>query len=78
MKHLDYQEHITFCAGILILIGLILRYWIGNRRFNRRGVAGMQYYKSYNVALITIIIEKLVNVIAVIMIIGGMILYLIK
>jgi hypothetical protein len=79
MKNLIYHtNHLTLYAIILFAIGLTLRYIIGKRRFNRRGMAGMQYFKSYGVALITIIIERVVNIIAVLMIMGAIILFLIK
>jgi hypothetical protein len=79
MKNLiHYTTHLTIYAIILLAVGLLLRYIIGKRRFNRRGVAGLQYFKSYGVAVITTIIEWVVNIIATLMIIGAIFLYLIK
>lgn len=79
MKSLiHHTNHLTLYAIILLTIGLLLRYIIGKRRFNRRGIAGMQYFKFYGVALVTTIIERIVNIIATLMIIGAIILYLIK
>ncbi|MEO8949926.1 MAG: molybdenum ABC transporter permease [Mucilaginibacter sp.] len=71
-------NHLTIYAIILLVIGLTLRYIISKRRFNRRGIAGMQYFKSYSVALVTTIIERIVNFIAALMIIGAIILFLIR
>jgi len=79
MKNLiHHTNHLTIYAIILLTIGLSLRYIIGKRRFNRRGIAGLQHYKSYGVALITTIVESVVNIIAALLIIGALILYLTK
>jgi hypothetical protein len=79
MKNLiHHTNHLTIYAIVLLVIGLLLRYLIGKRRFNRRGVAGLQHFKTYGAALLTITIERIVNMIATLMIIGAVILYLIK
>jgi hypothetical protein len=79
MKNLiHHTTHLTIYAIILLAIGLSLRYIIGKRRFNRRGVAGLQHFESYGVALFTTIIERVLNIIATLMIIGAIFLYLIK
>jgi len=79
MKNVTHHiNQLTVHAIILLAIGLMQRYIIGKRRFNRRGVAGMQYFKSHSVALVTIIIERVVNMIAALLIIGAIILYLLK
>lgn len=79
MKHLIHHiNHLTVYAIILLAIGLLLRYIIGKRRFNRRGIAGTQYFKSYGVALVTTIIERIINIIATLMIMGAIFLYLIR
>jgi hypothetical protein len=79
MKNLIHNiHHLTIYAVILLVTGLLLRYIIGKRRFNRRGVAGLQYFKSYGTALFTTILERVVNIIATLMIIGAVFLYLIK
>lgn len=79
MKNLiHHTNHLTIYAIILLATGLSLRYIIGKRRFNRRGVAGLQHFRSYGIAVIIMTIEKVVNIIAALMIIGAVILYLIK
>jgi len=79
MKNIiHHTNHLTIYAIILLAIGLSLRYIIGRRRFNRRGVAGLQHFKSYVVALIVMFIEKLVNIVATLIIIGAIFLYLIR
>jgi len=65
--------------GILLLfLGLFLRYAIGRRRFNRRSIAGVQGFKSYSYAIITLIIEKLVNALALLFILLAIILLIMK
>jgi len=79
MKNLiHHTNHLTIYAIMLLAIGLELRYIICKRRFNRRGIAGLQLFKSYGVALIVMFIEKLVNIVAILTIIVAIFLYLIK
>jgi len=79
MKELiTHSDRITMYAIVLVAIGLISRYFIGKRRFNRSGIAGMQYFNSYKQALITTTVEGLLNIIATLLIVAGIILYLIK
>jgi hypothetical protein len=77
-NQIHHINHLTVYAIILLVIGLLLRYIIGKRRFNRRGVAGLQQFKSYRIALFMTVIERLVNTIATLMIIVAVVLYLIK
>ncbi|MGF7072365.1 hypothetical protein [Mucilaginibacter sp. 3215] len=56
-----YPDHLTIYAIILLLIGLLLRYLIGRRRFNRRNIAGLQHFRSYSQALFITTFEKLLN-----------------
>ena len=50
MKHLP----VFFLAGIVaIIIGTIIRYSVGRRRFNRRNPFGNQQYQVYSQALVT-------------------------
>lgn len=79
MKNLIHNiNHLTIYAIILLAVGLSLRYIVGKHRFNRRGMAGMQHFKSYGVALVTSIIERVVDIIAALMIIGAIFLHLIN
>jgi len=59
------------CGLILIAIGLTIRYYIGRRRFNRRGIAGLQQYTAYGKAVITTIYERLMLTIANVCLIAG-------
>ncbi|MDB4919368.1 hypothetical protein [Mucilaginibacter sp.] len=44
------NSHLPVLDILLLLFGLYVRYIIGRRRFNRRGIAGIQGFKSYGYA----------------------------
>lgn len=63
--------------GILaVIIGLFLRYTVGKRRFYRRGPGGMQEFSSYAKAVTFTYLERLMNIIGTLLIIGGIVLFL--
>lgn len=65
-------HHHTLAIGIgLIAIGWFVRTLISRRRFNRRGIAGLQLFSSYWKWLLTTRIESLINFIAACAIIAG-------
>jgi hypothetical protein len=68
------QHHTsTFTEGIIICgIGFLLCYFVGRRRFNRRGIGGLQQYNSYGTAIITTLFEKMVNFIGIILLLIGL------
>lgn len=49
----------TVFAIMLIAIALFIRYHIGRRRFNRRGVAGLQHFRSYSHFVAVTTVEKI-------------------
>ncbi|QKJ32941.1 hypothetical protein HQ865_25375 [Mucilaginibacter mali] len=54
------QHSYTVPCGLLLLgICLFIRYRIGKRRFNRRGVAGLQQFSSYRRFILTTTIEQI-------------------
>lgn len=61
---------------ILFGLGVVICWVIGIRRFNRRGVGGLQHYNSYAQALITITIERIVKLMGIAAIIIGAILFI--
>ena len=63
---------------LLLLFGLLVRYIIRRRRFNRRSMAGVQGFKSYTIAVLTMTIEKLANILATLCILLAIILFLLK
>jgi len=72
------HNHITLHACILLGLGLIIRYWIGRRRFNRRGIAGLQLFSSYEKWWLTTRIEALFNFLALLAILAGAFLLIFK
>jgi hypothetical protein len=72
------HNHITLHACILLGLGLIIRYWIGRRRFNRRGIAGLQLFTSYEKWWLVTRIESLINLLALVAIVAGLFLLIFK
>lgn len=62
------------CGLILLVIGLFIRYQIGKRRFNRRGMAGLQQFSSYGRAVLTTLLERLILFIGNLCLLAGMLL----
>jgi hypothetical protein len=63
----------TFLTGmILIAIGLLVRYQIGRRRFNRRGIGGLQQFPTYGRFIITMVVEKVIYLIATLSLLAGL------
>ncbi|MFT3701215.1 MAG: hypothetical protein QM802_02540 [Agriterribacter sp.] len=55
----------SIIPGILmIVIGTAILYWVGKRRFMRRGVGGLQHFSSYDRALIISLIECVAKILA--------------
>ena len=75
-NHHNYT--VIILAIVLLAVGILIRYIIGKRRFNRRGVGGLQHFKSYGMGLATIFIERVLNIVACLMIIAAIVLYLIR
>ncbi|MFB9843879.1 molybdenum ABC transporter permease [Mucilaginibacter ginsenosidivorans] len=65
-------------AIVLIGTGLLVRYLINRRRFNRRGIAGLQLFSSYEKWWLTTRIEALFNLLGLLAIIGGILLLIFK
>jgi membrane protein YqaA with SNARE-associated domain len=78
MKTFQDFTRVQILGSVLLLIGFIIRLFIGKRRFDRRGVGGMQHYQSYWVALIIIFFEWLVSIASLLMILSGLLLLLVE
>lgn len=50
---------------ILLVIGIVMRYTISRRKFNRRSSAGLQGFSSYEKAWTTRLFEKFGKLIAI-------------
>lgn len=55
----------------LIAYGLILKIWIGSRRFRRRNFAGRQVFSSYAASLIIPFLERIFGLLGIVLIIWG-------
>ncbi|RVT98439.1 hypothetical protein EOD41_16750 [Mucilaginibacter limnophilus] len=55
-----HHSYIIPCGLFLFAICLFIRYHIGRRRFNRRGIGGLQQFSSYGKAVIITFLERLV------------------
>ena len=60
-------------GSLLLIAGLFIRYQIGRRRFSRRSITGVQIYSSYFKAILTTIIETLLNIIGALFIVVGIV-----
>ena len=57
---------------MLIGSGLFIRYLINMRRFNRRGLGGLQHFSSYGKAVCTTAIERLIRLLATLCLLAGL------
>jgi hypothetical protein len=55
-----YHHYTIACALLLIALCLFIRYIINRRRFNRRGIAGLQQFSSYHHFVAVTTIEKII------------------
>ena len=63
----------TFLTGmILAAIGLFIRYHIGGRRFNRRGIGGLQQFPTYGRFIFTMVIESVIYFIGTLCLLAGL------
>jgi hypothetical protein len=68
MKHVWIMRIIGI---ILICLGLLIRYVIARRKFNRRAMTGAQGFSSFEKAWITALVEKNIGWLSTVMIIIG-------
>ncbi|MDR7131671.1 hypothetical protein J2X69_004035 [Algoriphagus sp. 4150] len=62
---------VSILGGMLVLSGFAIRYWVGKRRFYRRGPGGLQHYSHYSRALIVSTIERVANFLSLPIILVG-------
>lgn len=75
---ISYHNRMNLYAVILLITGLMILYFIGKRRFNRRGIGGNEYYSSYHQALITTVIERILNLLGWLFVTTSVTLWLVK
>ncbi len=56
---------------VLFVIGFIIRYAIGRRKFYRRTMTGAEVFKSYENSWFTRIVEGVLRLIALFLMLGG-------
>lgn len=78
MHLINIHHHTHMIAFLLIGIGLLFRYIISRRRFNRRGVAGLQLFSTYEKWWFVTRIEAIIYFLGLLAIIGGILLFIIK
>lgn len=76
LLHIPYPAHLS--AYLFIGTGILVRYIIGRRRFNRRGVAGLQLFSSYEKWWFTTRIEALFYFLGLLAIVAGILLFILK
>jgi len=62
-------------AFIFLVPGLLLIFWINKRKFNRRNVAGLEGFSSYEKSIIIRLLEKIGKWLAYAMIIIALLLF---
>ena len=55
-----HHAYIMPCGLLLVALGLFIRYHIGRRRFNRRGIGGLQQFPTYGRFILTVIVERVI------------------
>jgi hypothetical protein len=73
-----HHNSMSLHASILIGTGLLVRYIISRRRFNRRGLAGLQLFSSYEKWWLTTRIEALFYFLGLLAIGAGLFLLIFK
>ena len=68
--------HATVWAIFLLVAAAAVRYKIGKRRFNRRSLAGLEWFSSYRRAVLTRLVEGLFSLLAKLMILAALLLLL--
>ena len=69
-------HHPLTLSAICVMIGLILRYTVAKRRFNRRTITGLQFYETYDQGLITRFMEGVARLIGTLLLLAGVVLAL--
>lgn len=70
----NVDTRVMFYGFILMLIGIVIRYIIGRRRFNRRTIAGTEGFSSYEKAVFVTFSERIMMLVAKLLLVGGLLL----
>jgi len=74
MKIINSEFTVITTGIFFVILGLIIRYKINKRRFNRRGPGGLQHFKDYQQAWLVTLIERILMVSSFIIIVIGLML----
>lgn len=69
-------HHPLALGAICVIIGLILRYKVAKRRFNRRNITGLQFYETYDQGLVTRFMEGFARFVGPLLLLVGTVLVL--
>ena len=58
-------------CGLLLFLGLALRFWVAQRRFNRKNDFGNPHFKSYIHAVLILFAERVLMLISLMMILDS-------
>jgi hypothetical protein len=65
LGNLSYSD---LLCGLLLILGFALRFWVAQRRFNRRNEFGHQPFKNYFHAVLILLAERFLMFISLVMI----------
>lgn len=76
MIRLGNPSYSDLLCSLLFFLGFALRFWVDQRRFNRKNGFGNQQFKSYFNAVLILFAERVLMLISLIMIIGSVLCFL--
>jgi hypothetical protein len=68
-----HHDNLPF-GFLLVTVGLFIRFHIGRRRFNRRGIGGLQQFPTYGRFIFTMAVEKVIYFIGTLCLWAGLVL----
>lgn len=71
---IELLQHPCWTGGGLILIAVALRHIIRRRQFYRRNAQGLQTFRSYGRSVVIPLIERMVNMMALLLLLSGVVL----
>ncbi|QEC78590.1 molybdenum ABC transporter permease [Mucilaginibacter ginsenosidivorax] len=67
-----HHNNIIPIGLLLLALGFTIRYQIGRRRFNRRGIGGLQQFSTYSKFIFIMTIERVIYFIATLCLWAGL------
>ncbi|WP_084121668.1 hypothetical protein [Aquiflexum balticum] len=67
------MEDFKLFGWLMVVIGLAIRYVISRRRFYRRGLGGLQHFRSYERGVFITFIEWIFSLLAFLILLGGIV-----